>query len=205
MRLREITTSARTSVDHAVDRVANQDQVQAVRRFAKLERVLAGLCLFIPVLLIAFDSGSIRDSISAYFDMDQNQIFYYPLTVAAMLFVVNGVIKHKHSYNAVLGLMLSGVILFNHNDAGVLHTVFTVAFFGGNAVVILLFSEGTLRRYKEIFVLGIVAAMTAYFVFDWFTLFWAEWLSFIIIAAHYILDSWDRDCYNAVPRHSPAT
>ncbi len=160
MRLREITTSARTSVDHAVDRVANQDQVQAVRRFAKLERVLAGLCLFIPVLLIAFDSGSIRDSISAYFDMDQNQIFYYPLTVAAMLFVVNGVIKHKHSYNAVLGLMLSGVILFNHNDAGVLHTVFTVAFFGGNAVVILLFSEGTLRRYKEIFVLGIVAAMT---------------------------------------------
>ena len=40
-------------------------------------------------------------------------------------------------------------------------------------------------------VVGIVLSMAGYFVFDWFTLFWAEWLSFAIIALHYVLESLD--------------
>ena len=61
-----------------------------VTRFANLERVLAAFCLFIPVFLIAFDKGPfddgrIRDSISAYYDMEANQVFYFPLTVTSML------------------------------------------------------------------------------------------------------------------------
>jgi len=162
----------------------------AVARFAKLERVLAFVCLLIPAVLIWFDDGPIRDSISAYYCMEENQLFYFPLTVASMLFVVNGVVKHKHRYNTFLGVMLAGVILFNHHDFNTLHHIFTVAFFAGNAVVIVVFSSKKERWFKVLLVAGIVLSMMGCFFFDWFTLFWAEWLSFGIIALHYILESW---------------
>ncbi len=107
-----------------------------------------------------------------------------------MLFVVNGVVKHQRAYNTVLGVMLSGLILFNHDDTSLLHAAFAAAFFGGNAVVILQFSSKKERWFKAFLVVGIVLSMLGYFVFDWFTLFWAEWLSFAIIALHYVLESW---------------
>ena len=58
--------------------------IQRIKDFAKLERVLAGVCIFTPALLIAFDNGPIRNSISAYYNMVQNQIFYVPLTIASI-------------------------------------------------------------------------------------------------------------------------
>ena len=82
MTLREMVSSTSAGVANAV---------HGVRRFARLERVLAVVCLFIPAFLIwfdngPFDDGRIRDSISAYYDMEANQVFYFPLTVASMLF-----------------------------------------------------------------------------------------------------------------------
>ncbi len=165
-------------------------RVEGVVRFAKLERVLAFVCIFIPAFLIWFDDGSIRDSISHYYNMKQNQIFYFPLTVASMLFVVNGVVKQKHIYNSFLGVMLAGVILFNRCDFSTLHYIFAVAFFAGNAVVILVFSSKKERWFKVLLVMGIVLSMVGCFIFGWFSLFWAEWLSFGIIAFHFILESW---------------
>lgn len=146
--------------------------------------------LAIPALLILFDDGPIRNCISAYYDMEKGQVFYFPLTVASMLFVVNGVVKQKRAYNTFLGVMLAGVILFNQDDARVLHAAFAMAFFGGNAVVILLFSSKKERWFKAFLVVGIVMSMLGCFVFEWFSLFWAEWLSFGIIALHYVLESW---------------
>jgi hypothetical protein len=164
--------------------------VEGVTRFAKLERVLAAVCLLIPAFLIWFDHGTIRPSISAYFDMEQAQVFYFPLTVAAMLFVVNGVVKEKRAYNWILGVLLAGVVLFNHLDFPVIHNISAAGFFGGNAVVMVWFSSRKERWFKALMVAGIAAAMAGFFLFDWFTLFWAEWLSFAIIALHYILESW---------------
>jgi hypothetical protein len=115
---------------------------RGVRRFAKLESVLAFVCLLTPVLLILFDDRTIRDSISAYYDMEENQIFYVPLAVVAMLFVVNGVVKEKHAYNTILGVSLAGVILFNHDDFNILHGIFASTFFAGNAFVIFVFLRG---------------------------------------------------------------
>ena len=180
MEFKQIASAAVESVSSTFD---------AAKRFARLERVLAGVCLLIPAVLIVFDDGSIRDSISAYYNMEEDQFFYFPLTVAAMLFVVNGIVKQQHAYNTLLGLMLAGVILFNHDDASLLHGAFAAAFFGGNAVVILLFSSKKERWFKALLVMGIALAMAGYFFFDWFTLFWAEWLSFALIALHYILES----------------
>ena len=180
MELRQIASATRAKVANTVE---------GVRRFARLERMLATVCLLIPALLIWSDDGPIRDSISAYYNMEENQIFYFFLTVAAMLFVVNGVVKKQKTYNTILGLMLAGVILFNHDDSGLLHAAFAIAFFGGNAVVIVLFSSKKELWFKTLLVVGIVLSMLGYFLFDWFTLFWAEWVSFAIIALHYILES----------------
>jgi hypothetical protein len=167
---------------------------QGVARFARLERVLAALCLFIPVFLIwfdtgPFDNGRIRDTISHYYNMEENQVFYFPLTVASMLFVVNGVIKQRHIYNTLLGGMLAGVILFNRDDFNRLHTIFAAAFFVGNAVVIIVFSSKKELWFKALLVAALVISMLGCFVFGWFTQFWAEWLSLGIIALHFILES----------------
>jgi hypothetical protein len=180
MHLRQVASSTLRLVDKAKDSLA---------RLARLERVLAALCLLVPGLLIWADGGTIRESISAYYSMEQAQVFYVPLTVAAMLFVVNGVVKDKRSYNTLLGLALAGVVLFNHDDFSLLHTAFAVAFFGGNAVVMVRFSPRKELWFKVLLVGGIVLAMAGCYWLDWFTLFHAEWLSFGIIAAHYILES----------------
>ncbi len=182
MQLRQIVSAAHMRIAQAVD---------GIKRFARLERVIAAVCILIPVFLIYFDHGRIRDSISAYYNMTEDEMFYFPLTVASMLFIVNGVVKERHVYNSYLGLMLAGVILFNQDDAKTLHVAFAAAFFGGNAAVILLFSSKKERWFKALLVAGIALSMLGCFVLHWFTLFWAEWLSFGIIALHYILESWE--------------
>ena len=181
MELRQMMSATRTHIARVVD---------GITRFARLERVIAAVCLLIPAFLIYYDNGPIRPSISNYYNMTKDQIFYFPLTVASMLFVVNGVVKDRHVYNSLLGVMLAGVILFNLVPTISFITCFATAFFGGNAVVILVFSSKKELWFKAALVAGIALSMLGCFVFDWFTLFWAEWFSFAIIALHYILESW---------------
>jgi|GEM_PF-4734470 len=164
--------------------------LRGIRRFAKFERILAAACILSPASLIVFGDGPIRDSISAYYNMEKGQFYYFPLTVTAMLFIVNGVVKQQHVYNTILGGALAGAVLFNHSDAKLIHGAFASIFFVGNAVVIVLFSSKKERWFKIFLVVGIGLSMIGCFFFKWFTLFWAEWLSFSIIALHYILESW---------------
>ena len=164
--------------------------VDGVKRFARLERVLAAVCILAPAFMILFDGGPIKPSISHYYQMKYNQVYYFPMTMLAMLFIVNGVVKSKHPYNTFLGVMLVGVILFDRDAARWVHWAFAIAFFGGNAAVIVLFTSREERWFKVLLVVGIVASMIACFFLKWFSLFWAEWLSFAIIAFHYILESW---------------
>ena len=176
-----------TITANATARVTNA--IAGINRFAKLERVIAALCISIPALLILFDHGNIRESISAYYSMTEHEVFYFPLTVASMLFVVNGVVKNKHIYNTYLGLSLAGVILFNCQDFQWLHAAFAIAFFGGNGAVILIFTSKRNRWFMILLVSIIVLAILGWKPFNWFALFWAEWISFSIIALHYILES----------------
>jgi len=171
-----------------------REVASGVMRFAKLERVLAGVCLLIPLLLIVFDdrvrTSMIRESISAYYNMKQSEVFYFPLTVASMLFVVNGVVKEKRTYNTILGIMLAGVILFNQDDFSILHKMCAAAFFLGNVFVILVYSSKREQLWFKISLAAIIVlALLAAISFHLWTLFWAEWLSFGIIAYHYILES----------------
>lgn len=167
-------------------------------RFAKLERNLGVLLLFAPLVLILFDDGpdGVRDSISAYHDVSTPEAFYVPLTVGAMLFFVNGFVRHAHVYNVVLGLALLGVVLFDHEGPSALHTVCAIAFFGGNVAVMMFFSTNKSKRLKVIFV-AVLAAAGALWALT--SLFWAEWVSLGIIAVHFILDSTSWSPYEALP------
>lgn len=166
-----------------------RDLARGVVRFAKLERVLASVCALIPLFLISGDHWTLRPSISSYYDMATSPVFYVPLTVAAMLFVVNGVVKRRSPYNLGLGILLGGVIVFNHDDFVVLHAVCAAGFFLGNGIVILVFSSKKELWFKAVLVSAMAAAILAWWPLGFISLFWAEAFSLAIIALHYVLES----------------
>ncbi len=133
--------------------------------------------------------------------MIDNQWFYVPLAVGAMLFLVNGITKGQHWYNWVLGVALVGVLMFNTQDWGIVHTVFAVTFFGGNVAVMIWWSNAhPYYRYgfAAVVVVGMILLAT-----ETISLWFAEFVSLLAIAAHYILDSagdkpW-ANWYSALP------
>lgn len=64
--------------------ISIKNSVNRIQNFAKLERILALVCITAPVLMILGDNGNIRGSISAYYNMSKSVLFYVPLTVAFM-------------------------------------------------------------------------------------------------------------------------
>lgn len=209
-----------TSIGHGAEEVAVEQRTAArprmndvlagiergIGRYTRFERVLALFLIFAPVLLILSDENTVRESISAYYDMTEAQIFYVPLTAAAMLFVVNSLVRREHPYNLVLGILLAGVVLFDHDDWTVLHSISAISFFVGNVAVIAMFSQGPSRRAKTVFLAAIATAVALWQLFDWPSLFVVEWVSLAIIAVHYVLDSIDdrRVPYSAAPGPPPA-
>jgi hypothetical protein len=163
--------------------------VRGLAALVKLEVVLTAVCACTPFLLILGDGGSVRPTISAYFDMARAQYFYVPLTVAAMLFVVNGVVKERHWYNVALGLALSGVVLFDHVHAPVIHEISAAAFFFGNAVVFVLFTPKRELWFKALLALLVLVGLAGYFLFHWYSLFVAESMSLWVIAIHFGLEA----------------
>jgi hypothetical protein len=165
--------------------------IDPLRNFVQLERVLAAILVLTPLLLLRLDrSGGIRDSISSYHDLLAPEAFYVPLSVAAMLFVVNGVLKEGHRYNWVVGVLLAVLVVFDHDGASkYAHFIGATGFFVGNVAVMIWFSKHKPPALIAALVGTIVASVTLWLVTDWFTLFWAEWVSLAIIATHYILDT----------------
>lgn len=71
-----------------------------------------------------------RNSISSYHDVLTAGAFFVPLTIAVMLFVVNGWIYAGHRIHVAMGAYLLGVIVFDHvGRTRPLHFVFAGAFF----------------------------------------------------------------------------
>jgi hypothetical protein len=170
---------------------------RSVKRYALFERVLAVLCLLIPAVLIAAD-GSTRDSISAYHDMIDARAFYVPLTIAAMMFVVNGVVNRGHFYNTALGVALFAVIIFDMTTARVPHYAGAGIFFAGNVLVI--FGSEVSNRFKSLYGASLAVAVVFWLRLDAFTTFWAEWLALLIIAAHYYANASSKLEYEAMRR-----
>ena len=166
--------------------------IDPIRNFVQLERVLAAILVFTPLLLLRVDNapGGIRGSISAYHDVVEPAAFYVPLTLAAMLFVVNGVLKEGHWYNWLVGSFLAVLVVFDHDGATKYpHFMGAIGFFVGNVAVMIWFSKNKPPALIGALVATIVASIALWLVTDWFTLFWAEWVSLTIVAAHYVLDT----------------
>ena len=124
--------------------------------------------------------------------MDDNQIYVFLLTLAAMLFIVNGTIYNRKWYNIVLGISLTGVVLLPHLDFSFFHYAFAVLFFLGSTIFILWFSKMMNRWIKISIGISIISALAAHFIFGFISLLAAEWIAFAIIALHYILESYKR-------------
>lgn len=176
--------------------------------FLVVEQLIAVICIFIPLFLYLADNSTIRGSISAYVEMENNYVYGFLLGIAAMLFIFNGALyfkttpkpemKYKKNrgkwYNIVLGVALIGIVLFPYNSKlSLLHYFFTIVFFGGSALVIFLF-----QNPKHMWISRIIAILSLFglglCVFSnesVINLFWAEWLSLIVIGLYYILESKD--------------
>jgi hypothetical protein len=166
--------------------------VDPIRNFVVLERILAAILVLTPLLLLAVDTapGGIRGSISSYHDVAAPEAFFVPLTVAAMLFVVNGVLKDGHWYNWVVGVLLTLLIAFDHDGVSRYpHFAGAIGFFMGNGAVMIWFSKNKPPRLVVGLVATITVAISLWAMTDWFTLFWAEWVSLAIVATHYVLDT----------------
>lgn len=171
---------------------------RGLRDFAQLERILGALLAFTPLLLMLVDSD-IRGSISAYHDVDRPWAFYVPLTAGAMLFIVNGVLRDAHAYNTWLGVALLGVILFDHDGATQWpHAIFAIAFFFGNFVVMWFYSTCKPNMVKLLLGGGIAGSAAILLVDRETGLFWAEWMSLVVVAAHYVLHSLEWTDYRAL-------
>lgn len=186
--------------DRATATARNSPTMSQLKRVATFERSLALLCVTIPLWLIIFDVGPdlIRSSVSAYHDIARPQAYFFPVTVAAMMFVYNGIVRSGRIYNTVLGVLLAGVVLFDHDGASAWpHYAFAVGFFVLNALVILWFAYDADPVLLGAVLLAIAGGIAAWVFIDAVTTFWAEWASLLVIAVHFVLDSTGFRGYSA--------
>jgi len=192
-------------------RTSIQKSANDLIAFAKLERIIAGICILIPFILIWVDGWNVRQSISDYVNIKHAHVFGLLLTMAAMLFIVNGAVyirtagikqnkKEGRWYNIALGVFLFGIIIFDLDNFVVAHYIFAILFFLGSAFVIAFFND---RNHRKISILiasltatGFIILLAIYLfniqALSWFTLFWAEWISLAVIGIHYILESLEK-------------
>jgi len=169
--------------------------------FRLFERIIAAVCVAIPLLLMLWDSchPGFRHSISDYAYMCDSYIFGMLLCMAAMLFIFNGAVYfrsrdklqvsiHGTWYNAVLGICLLGVIIFPTKQFPNTHIVFAAIFYVGNALIIAIFHHKKNRVVSII--LGILTLVSFIPTLAWkVDIIWPEWFSLAVIGVHLILES----------------
>lgn len=158
------------------------------KRLTKLEVILSTLLFFIPLILVAF-TQEVRASISDYAYSDLSYLFASLLSVAGTMFIFNGTAYNSRWYNIVLGCSLIGVVLTPHLHASVLHYVFASIFFFGSIFCMIFFSSASQRNLKLVAGAIIVFGLIGHFWFNWYSLFWAEWIGILPICIHYIGES----------------
>lgn len=158
------------------------------KRLTKLEVILSTLLFFIPLILVVF-TQEVRSSISDYAYSNLSYLFVSLLSVAGTMFIFNGTAYNSRWYNIVLGCSLIGVVLTPHLHVPVLHYVFASIFFLGSIFCMIFFSSASQRNLKLVAGAIIVFGLIGHFWFNWYSLFWAEWIGILPICIHYIGES----------------
>jgi len=172
-----------------------------LKTFKVFERIISAICIAIPPLLWLTDTGhpALRSSISYYVYMNNSYIFGMLLCMASMLFIFNGAVYFRNEdnfklnkngkwYNVVLGICLLLIIIIPTKTFPNIHLAFGIIFFLGNALVIGIFHKKKDRKISITLAVLTIASFVLN-LFHVFSLFWAEWLSLIVIAIHFILQS----------------
>lgn len=206
----ETKTKIKNSIEGAASRqlgrLANtvpSGVTRQLKKYARFEVSLVVLLSLFPFLLIFLNGWPTGDydSISAHHAMRnpfELWAFYVPLTMAAMLLMVNRFVRKESWYNVYLGAALLGLTLFNHKEFSGLHNFFTFAFFVGNIVVILRGDTGLFSKRNEGIFDWILVGVMGIFAVLWkivplFTqiepvnMFFMEWISLLCITLHFIL------------------
>ena len=166
----------------------NKTPITMEKRIIKLELILATLLLFIPLILI-LATGELRSSISNYAYSDLSYLFVTLLTVAGTMFIFNGTAYNSRWYNIILGCSLIGVGLTPHLDYTFIHYLFASIFFLGSVAVMIGFSSVKQRPLKVYFGSIIILGLVGHFVFQFYSLLWAEWIGMLPICIHYMGES----------------
>lgn len=103
--------------------------VKSLIGLVRFEIALVLTLVAVPIVLRLEDSG--RSSISDYHDMTDPRWFFVPLTGAVMMLVTNALVSSdRHGFNAILGGLLLGVVLVDHDGASrPYHGTFAISFF----------------------------------------------------------------------------
>lgn len=157
-------------------------------RTFKYEIWIVALLLFMPLLLMAFDGGNIRPSISDYVYMEHNQVFYFLLFLAASMFGNNGALWVKN-YNILLGMALAGIALTPYLQFPVIHYAFATMFFVGSVFVMVFYSSSKQRKYKIYAGILIIVVIAGSIFGDLYSLLIAEWLGIVPISIHFLGES----------------
>ncbi|WP_298118142.1 hypothetical protein [Flavobacterium sp.] len=155
------------------------------KRLIKLHVILSILLVFIPLILIVA-SGEVRNSISNYAYSEVSYLFSTLLSIAGTMFIFNGTAYNSRWYNIILGCSLVGVALTPHLDYPVIHYSFASIFFIGSVVVMIAYSSAKQRPLKAYFGIMIILSLLFHFIFNWYSLFWAEWIGILPITIHYL-------------------
>lgn len=155
----------------------------------RLEVILAIILMFVADIL-AFIEGYYRESISDYAYSEYSYIFNMLLTIAAMMFIYNGVGYKRHWYNAILGASLLGVVLTPHLDFKILHYTFASIFFLGSIASISLSSNIAFRGFKFIISGIALGAILSHVIWGSFTILEVERIGIIPFAIHFIVKSY---------------
>ena len=191
-----------------------RDISDPLKTFRLFERLIAIICIAMPVFLLLFDTEKkglhFRSSISDYVYMPASHIFGMMLCIAAMLFIFNGAVYFKNQshlklkragkwYNVILGLSLLGVILLPYKENKIPHYFFAVIFFLGNAAVIGFFHKKK-DRIPGVALAILTVVFLAICVIGLIPVFWGEWLSLTVIGIHFILEARDLRPAKIKPR-----
>lgn len=154
--------------------------------FKRFKIFQALMFLLIPLILLIVN-GSVLDSISAY-AYKIPMTFAFLLTLSGALFVYDGYVERLRWYNLYVGVALCGVVLFPHLDYPIAHYLFAGLFFIGSLFNMVFFSSNKQRFFKSLTAFFVIFGMSGCFIFDWYSIFWAEWFGMIPISIHYVLE-----------------
>lgn len=163
-------------------------------RLNKFTSIMGGLLFLMPLILILID-GQVRESISNYAYMVDNEWFFALMSIAGAVFIMDGSIWNKRWYNIVLGCALIGIAVTPHEDStliSILHYIFAAIFFLGSVFTMIFYSSKNQRPLKIMLAVVIAVGMSLHFLIPSTGLFWAEWIGMVPITFHFLGEAYGK-------------